>query len=332
VIDSMFQEGTDAALDDQVARPRPQTPPEASFSFGGLLAAPFRGVGGGTAKSIAFGSEVAGAFGQVWGGWGGDSAGGMFSTQSTQEREQSDAARERVKRDGIDFSNEAGDTFRQRAADILPDPRTAHASEQVVAGLADFATRAVGYSLTLGPLAAPVFGTDVGMEEADRLKQQGVDLATRTKAGAAAGAINAAALLAPMTGATAWTRFGKGVAAGEGAMVGQALAEREIVRAAGYDKIADTFDPLDPVALALGIVPGAIRISQAGRDVADRSGRAQGRPTHTGGAGAQRRLRAQSDEHRRAGARDPGGKAPRDSRRASDRAGEAAARRRAAWR
>jgi hypothetical protein len=323
VIDSMFQEGTDAALDDQVARPRPQTPPEASFSFGGLLAAPFRGVGGGTAKSIAFGSEVAGAFGQVWGGWGGDSAGGMFSTQSTQEREQSDAARERVKRDGIDFSNEAGDTFRQRAADILPDPRTAHASEQVVAGLADFATRAVGYSLTLGPLAAPVFGTDVGMEEADRLKQQGVDLATRTKAGAAAGAINAAALLAPMTGATAWTRFGKGVAAGEGAMVGQALAERELVRAAGYDKIAGHRARRDRRAL---------RISQAGRDVADRSGRAQGRPTHTGGAGAQRRLRAQSDEHRRAGARDPGGKAPRDSRRASDRAGEAAARRRAAWR
>jgi predicted GNAT superfamily acetyltransferase len=45
---------------------------------------------------------------------------------------------------------------------------------------------------------------------------------------------------------------------GVGSIVGQALAEREILRAAGYDKLADTFDPLDPVALAMGVVPGVI--------------------------------------------------------------------------
>lgn len=254
----MLQEGTDTALDDQVARPRAPKAAEIPFSFGGLLASPFRGIGGGVSKTLAFNAEVAGAFGQVWGGYGGDSAGGMFSTQSDAERKQAEAARQKILKEGIDYSNEAGDVFRARAADILPDPKTAHASAQVVAGLADYATRAVGYSITLGPMAAPVFGTDVGFEEADRLKQQGVDLGTRTKAGVVAGAINAAAMAVPMHGATAPIRFGKGVAAGESAMVGQSLAEREILRAAGYDKIAESFDPLDPVALALGIVPGAI--------------------------------------------------------------------------
>lgn len=254
----MLQEGTDAALNDQVARPRAPKAAEIPFSFGDLLASPFLGIGGGVSKTIAFNAEVAGAFGQVWGGYGGDSAGGMFSTQSDAERKQSEAARQKILKEGIDYSNEAGDVFRAHAADILPDPKTAHASAQVVAGLADYATRAVGYSITLGPLAAGAFGTDVGFEEADRLKQQGVDLGTRTKAGVVAGAINAAAMVAPMHGATAPIRFGKGVAAGESAMVGQSLAEREILRAAGYDKIAESFDPLDPVALALGIVPGAI--------------------------------------------------------------------------
>jgi len=254
----MFQEGTDATLDDQVSRPKPTPAPAPSFNLGSFAASPFRGIGGGVAKSIAFGSEILGAFGQVQGAYGGDSAGGMFSTQTAQERQQADTARERIKTEGIDYSNEGGDTFRQRAADIMPDPQTAHTSEQVVAGLTDYATRAIGYSFTLGPLAPVFFGGDVGMEESDRLKQQGVDLATRTKAGATAGVINAVAMVAPLKGATAVTRFVKGAAGGEGAIVGQALAERAILRAAGYDKLADTFDPLDPVGLAMGLVPGVI--------------------------------------------------------------------------
>jgi soluble lytic murein transglycosylase-like protein len=252
VIDSMFQEGTDAALDDQVTRPKPAAPPPNSFSTMGLLAAPFRGIGAGVSKSIAFGAEIAGAFGQVAGAYD------IGPNATPEQQKQADAARQKVLTQGIDYSNEAGDTFRQRAADILPDPKTAHASAQVVAGLADFATRAVGYSVTLGPLAPFVFGGDAATEESDRLKQQGVDLPTRTKAGAVAGVLNAAAVAVPMTGATALTRAAKGVAVGEGTIVGQSAAERAILRSTGYDKIADSFDPLDPVALAVGVVPGAL--------------------------------------------------------------------------
>jgi hypothetical protein len=109
------------------------------------------------AKTIGFGAEITGAFGQVQGAYGGESARRHVLHAVGQG---SAAGRRRARQaghDGIDYSNEAGDTFRQRAADILPDPKTAHASEQVVAGLADFATRAVGYGITLGPLAPPVW-------------------------------------------------------------------------------------------------------------------------------------------------------------------------------
>lgn len=258
MIDSMLQEGTDTALDDQLSRPRPAPPPQTSAFGVDTFGAPFRGIGGGVAKSMAFGAEIIGAFGQVQGAYGSDSAGGMFSTQNLTERKQAEAARQKIATQGIDYSNEAGDILRQRAADILPDPKTASTSAQVVGGLADFATRAVGYTVTLGPLAPFAMGGDAALEESDRLKQQGVDLSTRTKAGAVAGVLNAAAVAVPMSGPTALARGVKGVAVGEGTIVGQSLAEREILRAAGYDKIAETFDPLDPVALALGVVPGAL--------------------------------------------------------------------------
>lgn len=245
MIDSMFQEGTDATLADQVARPR-ITPPEApEVSLTGLgLAAP-RGLGAGVAKSLAFGAEVAGAFGQTM---------RALDKATPEQRRVND-------RQGLpapDMSNEVGDSLRTRAAEILPDPKTAHASEQIVAGLADFATRAVGYTIALGPLAPFAMGGDAALEESDRLKHMGVDKDTRTKAGAVAGVLNAAAVAVPMTGPTALARFGKGAAAGVGTVVGQSAAEREILRAAGYDKQAESFDPFDPVALALGVVPGVL--------------------------------------------------------------------------
>jgi hypothetical protein len=52
---------------------------------------------------------------------------------------------------------------------------------------------------------------------------------------------------------------------GEGTIIGQAVAEKSILKAAGYDKVADSFDPLDPVALALGVVPGALGAKFGGK-------------------------------------------------------------------
>ena len=259
MIDAMFQAGTDAALNDQVRRPAAPKPPAApGFSFMDLVESPFQGVGGAAANSIAFGAEITGAFGDVLGATGTAGAGGMLGGQTDKERADAEAARRKLMAQGPGFSNEAGDTFRRRAADIMPDPNTTHTSAQVVAGLAQFFAQAIGYGLTLGPAAPLALAGDVGLTESDRLKQQGVDLATRTKAGAVAGAVAGVSVVVPMTGATAVTRALKGVAVGEGSMVGQSAAERAILKAGGYDKIADSFDPLDPVALGMGLVPGAL--------------------------------------------------------------------------
>lgn len=254
MIDSMFQPGTDQALDDQVRRPRAPTITPSSFSFMDLAKSPFQGLGGAAANSLAFGSEITGAFGDVLGAY--PEALGL--TVPDNQRAQAEAARRKILAGGPDFSNEAGDLFRARAKDIMPDPLTTHASSQIVAGLFQFGAQAIGYGLTFGPAGPLLLGGDVGMSEADRLKQQGVDVETRTKAGAVAGALAGTSVVVPMSGATAAIRAAKGVAVGESAIVGQSLAEKAILKAAGYDKIADTFDPLDPVALAVGLVPGAL--------------------------------------------------------------------------
>jgi hypothetical protein len=251
----MFQAGTDQVLDDQLQRPRAPVPTAPGFSFMDLVASPFQGIGGAAAKTLAFGSEITGAFGQVAGAY--PEALGPI-TLSDEQKKQAEAQRRKLLTTGIDYSNEAGDIFRQRARDIMPDPLTTHASAQIVAGLTDFMTQAVGYTATMGPAGAMLLGADVGMSESDRLKQQGVDLATRTKAGAVAGAVAGGSVIMPMSGATALSRFAKGAAVGEASMIGQSAAEKVILEHAGYDKIANTFDPLDPVALAMGLVPGAL--------------------------------------------------------------------------
>jgi len=253
MIDAMFQAGTDAALDDQLRRARPvPTAEPAGFSFAQLAKAPFQGIGSGVSKSIAFGAEVLGAFGDV--------AGTLPGVADTPEqRRQQEEARQKLLKEGPSFSNEAGDTFRRRSAEIMPDPATTHVSAQVLAGMSEFMTQAAGYTVAGGPVVGPtLLAGDVGLAEADKLKQQGVDLKTRAQAGAVAGVVAGASTVIPLHGASALSRFAKGAAVGEAGIVGQTTAERLILQHGGYDKIADTYDPLDPVALGVGMIPGVL--------------------------------------------------------------------------
>lgn len=250
MIDTMFQEGTDLALDDRVMRPilRPEAP---RFSLGRTAAAAPRGLGAGALEVGAFASEVAGAFGQA--------AERISYSLLPASNENQKAYKEAGRSKAIDWNTTEGEVLRTTARDIMPDAGTAHESEQLVAGLSGFALKGISYTLAAGPMGgAALLGGDAGLTEADRLKAQGVDLTTRTQAGAVAGVIAGASMLVPMTGPSALYRFGVGAGTGAAGVVGQAVAEREILRAAGYDKLADTFDPLDPVGLAVGLVPGAL--------------------------------------------------------------------------
>lgn len=274
MIDSMFQSGTDQALDDQLQRPAPFKADEPGFSAFGLGGGAVKGVGGGAANTLAFGAELVGAFGDVAGA-GGFNQGGMFSTPTAKEKLEQDEAAKRLREQGPSFSNEAGDMFRQRAKEIMPDPTSTHASEQVVAGVAQFATQAIGYAASTGPVAPFLLAGDVGMAEADKLKQQGVDLATRTKAGAVAGAVAGVSIALPVAvpGSVAKTAA-LVVVGGPGGFVAQNAAERAILNNAGYEKIGSTYDPLDPVGLALStLVPAGFGA------VAVRGARAKATPT-----------------------------------------------------
>jgi hypothetical protein len=196
---------------------------------------------------------MTGAFGQVLGAYP-DS----FTPLSDAQRGQAETARRKLLDKGIDYSNEIGDVFRARAKDILPDPITTHQSEQIVAGVAKFATKLAGYSLT-GPMgAAALIGGDEALAEADRLKQQGVDLSTRTKAGAVSGVAAAAAPLIPIAGTTIPRTVGAVAVAGPGSFMASTAATRAILDNAGYKDIAGHYDPFDPVGLAVStLVPAA---------------------------------------------------------------------------
>lgn len=250
----MYQSDIDTALDDQVRRPRAPAPAPSLWS--GFWKAPAQGLGGAAADALAFGSEITGAFGDVLGAYPEAMTGGVPLTP--EQKAQGETARRKLLDQGPSYSNEAGDMFRSRAKDIMPDPATTGTAAQVTAGLFQFGAKAIGYGLTMGPAGPLLLGGDVGMTEADRLKQQGVDLPTRAAAGAVAGGVAAASVVVPMSGATRAIRAAKGVAVGEGSLAGQSLAEKAILKAGGYNQIADTFDPLDPVSLGVGLVPGGL--------------------------------------------------------------------------
>lgn len=257
MIDTLYQEGTDASINDMVARPAAPKPVYPGFWAGLGTAAP-RGVAAGAAEGVAFGAETTGAFGQVLAATGADSASGMFSTQSENEKKQAALARAKMATEGVNFSNQAGDIFRQRAADLMPDPQSTGAAGQVVAGVAKFGAKAVAYTAGGNPFGAIPLALDEGMSEADRLKQSGVDLPARTKAGAVAGAVAGLSVVVPIAGTTAVRTAGLVGLAGPGGFIAQNAATRAILEHAGYDKIAEHYDPFDPTGLLVStLVPAA---------------------------------------------------------------------------
>ncbi|MDB5453250.1 MAG: hypothetical protein JWO33_1828, partial [Caulobacteraceae bacterium] len=103
---------------------------------------------------------------------------------------------------------------------------------------------------------AALTGGDEGLTEADRLKQEGVDLATRTKAGLVSGVSAAAAVAVPVVGVGAKSTAALVAIGGPGSFAAQQAATRAILQHAGYDQLASQYDPLDPVGLAVStLVP-----------------------------------------------------------------------------
>lgn len=269
MLDDAFQSTTDAALTDLAQRPRAPKPQEPAFSLWGLTRAPDRGLRAGVSEGIASTAEVLGAFGQVMATTPA-SAQGMFSTGTDAERREREEQARRIREEGVDFRSEAGRSFRNVARDLMPDPVTAHGAELAVAEFARLGGKAIASGVALGPVAgAAVAGAEEGFTEAEKLAEQGVDVGTRTQAGAVTGVLTALGFGIPVAGKTVGGTVGLALAGGPISFVAQQAATREILDNAGYDKLADQYDPFDPVGLALStLVPlgfGALAMRSASR-------------------------------------------------------------------
>jgi hypothetical protein len=225
---------TSAAIPRYV-KPPPLTPAP-TFSLSRLASSPLRGAGEAIAQVGASIAEVVAGYGDVMGR--------IESGQSLQDRQP-------------DMQSDFGDALRDRGREFRPDPLTAHAAEQVLYGFARGASKVVGGTLVAGPGGAIAAGVEEGMSAADDLAREGVDFQTRVKAGAVQGAGLALAAL-PLIGKTIPQTAALYLAGGPGGFMAQQALTREILRAGGYQGIAEQYDPLDPVGLTVStLLPAA---------------------------------------------------------------------------
>lgn len=259
-IDDLYQAGTDRVLDDRVARPLAAPPPRTSFaaSTWGIAKAPFTGTAAGAVEGAGFWSDMLGAFGTMQAAYGVQADPTLLFDPAAAEQRRAEGAPARAQvQSGEAFSSETGTELRAKAASFAPNPETATAAEQLLFGLSRFATKAVTYSLAAGPIpGAVIAGADEGTAEAERLKVQGVDIQTRTAAGAAMGVATAAAVALPVAGSTALKTAGLVAVGGPGGFIAQQAASKSILLNANYEEIANQYNPFDPVGLVVStLVP-----------------------------------------------------------------------------
>ena len=250
MLDDLFLSDNLRTLQDAAMRPPPVPKQAASFSAWRTTTALPRGVNAGIVQAGSGMADVLGAFGETLGATGAASSRGMFSVPTADERQQADAAAKKLREQGASF--DLGDPGRRFADEFKPDPETAHTAERLVFDFARVASKAVGYVATTGGLpGALMTGADEGLTVADELKQQGVDLKTRAKVGAVVGGVTALGVGLPMAGNTLAQTAGLVALGGPVSFMAQQQAVRSILEAADYTKLAEQYDPLDPVGLAV---------------------------------------------------------------------------------
>jgi hypothetical protein len=242
-----FQESTDTALRVMASRPFDLEPPKPKHSAWSVIP---RAVAGAFAEVGGNIMDVASAYGQVSAAMGQNSLATV--PQSADERKQRLEAFDKLKSDGIDWQPEESRANYRMAQDLRPDPITAGTAENIVFAVTKGLTKAIGAGMITGPVAgAGIFGASEGLQTAEDLAAQGVDLATRTKAGAVSGVMNAAGMALPVAGKTLAGTAALVAVGGPAQFMAQQAATRHILQSADYGRLAQQFDPLDPVGLAV---------------------------------------------------------------------------------
>ena len=274
MLDDLYLTENIKTAQDAALRPPPVPKQAAGFSAWRTATALPRGVVAGGAQAGAGLADVLGAFGPI------AQASGM-GEPSLFDRDAVMREADRIqKMDGQLFTT--GDEVRRFAEEFRPDPETAHTAERLVFDFARVASKAVGYTLAAGPVGgATLTAGDEAMAVADELKQQGVDLDTRTKVGAVVGAVTGLGVGLPMAGNTLRQTVGLVALGGPVSFVAQQQAVRSILQSANYDALAEQYDPLDPVGLAVStLIPAGfgawgLRAARARQVKADAAAKAQ---------------------------------------------------------
>lgn len=246
MIDSLYQDSTDRVLDDMQARPGRAPDFKPGFWAGVASAAP-RGVVSGAAKVGASQANIATAYSDVIGAF--DPFGASVINRTDPEKVKAERA-EAMKRieSGELGSTPIADEMRKFARQVRPDPQTTGFAGQALFGVTDFVTQAAVSSALPGGAVGGV-GISEGTATYDELLQQGVDPATAAKVAAARGVVAAGTIALPVAGATWKGTAGLVAAGGPGTYVAENLAAREILKSADYSRLAETYDPFDPLGL-----------------------------------------------------------------------------------
>ncbi|QHE86310.1 hypothetical protein [Hydrogenophaga sp. BPS33] len=244
--DALFADETERALAHRAANPPEPKPPKVSAwaQAGEIAASPFKGLAQGGMQTARVANTVAPS---VVGN-------PMAMTAAEQEEMLADSS---ITRQAMDRD------LRRGVQSLRPDPATSTVASQFLQEGARVLGKVAGYAVMAGPVGAVVgTGIDEGVTGAQELMDRGVDPKTAAKAGAVRGAAVGLSVALPAVGTTALRTAALVAAGGPGAFVAEQAITRQILENARYDDIAQEYDPLDPLGLALSaVVPGAVGVA-----------------------------------------------------------------------
>ncbi|HIH2621661.1 TPA: transglycosylase SLT domain-containing protein [Burkholderia cenocepacia] len=247
-IDPLYEDTTSAYLSGQgnVQLP-PEPKPQPSTGLGSIGQAVSLGAVQGAARLAGAAADLtAGASQMVT-----DPSELLLNPQLQAENDRRLNETLQKQRGGTLFTSAAGQRLYSLSDMLRPDPQNTTTTDQIVQGAVSGLTQIVPAAVLGGPLAgAAVGGTSIGLGRAEELKREGVDVGTRSAAGAVEGVLGAAGAVLPAGGSTIARTLGLVAVGGPGMAVAQATAEKSILKNAGYDHLANQIDPLDPTNLA----------------------------------------------------------------------------------
>lgn len=142
--------------------------------------------------------------------------------------------------------------------DLRPDPQTTGTLGQVTYGLTSMLPQAVGGALVGGPVGAAVaVGGSTGVADYQMGLAEGLDPNTAISRGLLTGSTNAVGALLPASlGSTILRRIGSGVALNVPLGMAQRGATGELLRANGYEEMADQYRAFSGTEILIDAVVG----------------------------------------------------------------------------